>query len=70
MGYSNEKSDFCGGLDYVVLTKEGIETHFGNKKEFHEINLIELIDKRIKQLSQRIDGLRNLKESYTKIKVN
>lgn len=64
--YTNEKSEFCQGLDYAIITPSGIETHFTNNQEGYEIGINSLIDKRINSLKKEITQLKKIKTEYNK----
>ena len=46
--YANNHSPFCKGLDYVIITPEGIETHFSDETGTFKLDLREIIQQRIK----------------------
>lgn len=59
--YANHCSDFCKGFDYIVLRKEGVETHFSDEEFSYEIGLIQLIERRMANLRCEIGQLRKIK---------
>lgn len=67
--YANEKSEFCKGFDYVILRREGIETHFSDKQESYEIDIIGVIDKRIKNREEEISQLKSIKDRYSQKRI-
>ena len=67
ISHANEKSLLCRGLDYVILTEKGIETHFSDERGEYEINLIALINSRLKNINQEVIYLKKAKKEYQKI---
>lgn len=48
--YASYCSPFCKGFDYAVLTKDKIETHFSEETFSYELDVVELIDRRLNGL--------------------
>ena len=58
---ANKRSLFCRGLDYVILTPEGVEEHF-SEIETKRLDVNELIEIRLKKLSRETANLRRFQE--------
>jgi hypothetical protein len=63
--YANESvAPFCKGFDYVILTKEGIESHFSDETFSYELNIPQLIERRIRVLNREIKQIRQVRSKY------
>jgi len=62
--HAGEKNDFCKGCDYLVLTKERMTTYFSDEKGTYEIDLLDLIDRRIKSIRDEIEQLASIRKRY------
>lgn len=64
--HTNEREEFCKGMDYVIFMRDGIEPHFSDEEKTYEIDLPSLINRRIKTLRDETQQLRNIKREYNK----
>jgi len=64
INYTNKRSDFCDGLDYAILTRDRIEENFSNEEKTHEIDLVSLIDRRLKNLKIESQQLKRIRQKY------
>ncbi len=62
--YANYCSPFCKGFDYAIFTRDKIEEHFSNEKFSYELNIIDLIDKRLNELLKEQNNLKKIKARY------
>ena len=64
VGYACYCNNFCRGFDYVVLRKEGVESHFSDEEFSCELSVSDLIDRRIKRSVREVEQLRRIKNKY------
>ncbi|MFH0869816.1 MAG: hypothetical protein V1866_02055 [archaeon] len=62
--YSNEKNPICQGLDYVIVTPDGIEPHFSRRINPVKMDIGTLIDERLVSIKKEAEVLRHAKQIY------
>jgi len=66
--YSNARHSECKGLEYVILTKNGLETHFSDEQKSFTVYIEKIIKERIKRLNREIKSLNRIQGLYDKHK--
>ncbi len=62
--YANKRDVNCRGFDYVVLTENGIETHFSDEQGEFELDLRELMESRLRKLNMETGKLKELLAAF------
>ncbi|MBR9676684.1 hypothetical protein GOV04_00910 [Candidatus Woesearchaeota archaeon] len=64
--HANEKSIFCEGLDFAILTVDGVRTYFDDVQKDGAIDLAQLLEQKISRLKNHTKRLEKAKEEYLK----
>ncbi|MBW2967693.1 hypothetical protein KY362_04350 [Candidatus Woesearchaeota archaeon] len=62
--YANDKSLFCSGFDYAILTPDGVETHFDDSGSEFSIPLTKMIDRRLARLDAECRNLKSARAAF------